>query len=262
MTQLVGILNITPDSFSDGGLYSDPDASVGRIYELIEQGADIIDIGAESTRPNATALNAEQEWGRFKPLCEAITSFDKLPVGISIDSRHYETIGRVLPYGISVINDVSGFASDDMIRLAAGSQCDLVVMHSLSIPADPNHILPEEQNPVAAVLAFAEKRITALVDAGIAKERIIFDPGIGFGKNAEQSIELIRHIDAFSCLGVRLYVGHSRKSFLQKWGGEVSDKDALTLKVSRFLIDKNVDYLRVHDVAAHKTLLTEYGNAT
>lgn len=246
MTQLMAILNVTPDSFSDGGKYFESPAAHAAIERFIEEGADIIDIGAESTRPGAMPLTAAQEWHRLEPLLQ------NLPNGAvySLDTRHAENARKALDHGIGWINDVSGFAHSDMIAVVRNSDCRLVVMHSLSVPADKNIVLPESADVIQELLDFAHDRIAALEAAGITKTRIIFDPGIGFGKTSTQSRRILDEVEKLKILGVPLLIGHSRKSFL----GE-GDRDAATLAVSRELIAKHIDYLRVHDVVAHRTLL-------
>ena len=246
-TSLVGILNVTPDSFSDGGHFERPEAALGRIVLLREEGADIVDIGAESTRPGATPVAADEEWERLRPVVSALP-----PGDYSIDTRHGDVAQKMLkiPHkGMLWINDVSGFADPAMVAAVKDSDCRLVVMHSLSVPADKAVVLDESADVLQVLLDFAGARIEALTAAGIAKERIIFDPGLGFGKTAAQSWRIIEEISRLKTLSVPLLVGHSRKSFL----GE--DKDAETLAVSKTLIEQGVDYIRVHDVAAHKSLL-------
>ncbi|MBY0407466.1 MAG: dihydropteroate synthase [Rickettsiales bacterium] len=251
--QLVGIVNITPDSFSDGGEYFTPLSALQAVEQLIEDGASVVDIGAESTRPGAEPLSWMVEWNRLEPVMTHLAGAVQGRAHISVDSRHAETITEALPYGIHWVNDVSGFGSPDMVRTVADAECTLVVMHSLTVPANKDVVLAEDCDPVLEVLAWAENRIAALVQAGIAKERIIFDPGVGFGKTGAQSVALLKNISAFHVLGVPLLVGHSRKSFLPMWGGS-EDRDAATLEVSQYLMEQGVAYLRVHDVAAHAAL--------
>jgi len=241
MTKLVAILNLTPDSFSDGGLHTDPHASIKRMRE---EGADIIDIGAESTRPGATPLTPEEEWQRLAPV---LKSLPKAP--FSIDTRHAATAQKSLAHGASWINDVSGFSDPAMVAAVKNTDCKLVVMHSLTVPADKSIVMADDADVVAEILSFAKARIAALETAGIARSRIIFDPGIGFGKTAAQSLTLLQHISALRACGVPLLIGHSRKSFL------TGDRDTATLAISKQLIAQGIDYLRVHDVAAHRALL-------
>lgn len=254
MSKLVGIVNITPDSFSDGGDTFSPQAALAAVERLIRDGASVVDIGAESTRPGATPLSWEEEWNRLEPVVMHLAGAVQDKALVSIDTRHAQTVREVLPYGVHWINDVSGFTDPDIVEAVIQADCKLVVMHSLTVPANPEVVMPADCDVVAEVLAFAQGCITILEAVGIARERIIFDPGVGFGKTAVQSVALLRGIDAFRALGVPLFVGHSRKSFLSAWSGE-ADRDKATLEVSKYLISKGVEYLRVHDVAAHKALL-------
>ncbi len=248
--KLVGIVNITPDSFSDGGQNFAPEMAFAAIKKLIADGADIIDIGAESTRPNAVAISADEEWVRLAPVLAARPQFDAL---ISVDTRHAQTAKKALAAGADWINDVSGFGDIEMVDAVKNADCKIVVMHSLSVPADKNIVLPDGCDAVAEVLAWAEERIKSLENAGIKRERLIFDIGIGFGKTAAQSQKLIEGISQFQSLGVPLFVGHSRKSFLG--ASSVADADQKTLKISKFLAKNGVEYLRVHNVEIHKNVL-------
>lgn len=252
MSKLVSIVNVTPDSFSDGGKFIKPDAAIAAIAEHIEQGADIVDIGAESTRPGATPLSHAEEWERLEPVLAALPHFLDEAVQFSVDTRHAQTAAKALHYGVQWINDVSGFAHPDMIAAVKNSGCKLVVMHSLGVPADKNVTIPDIDDPVEVVLEFARHRITSLERAGITRDRILFDPGIGFGKTASQSLELLRRIAEFNVLGVPLLVGHSRKSCLSQFS---MNRDDATLVVSQYLAEKRIDYLRVHEVARHRQML-------
>ncbi len=250
----MAILNFTPDSFSDGGeLASDLDFSV-RLSKLDD--AQILDVGAESTRPGATPLDAKEEWLRLKPALEKIRSHYENRVFrplVSVDTRHAEVARRALEAGVNWINDVSGLADDAMIDVLKSNSCDYVLMHSLSVPADPKISLPDSVDPVAEVKLWARQQLEKLEQSGIALERIIFDPGIGFGKTAQQSISLLKRIDEFMDLPVRLLVGHSRKGFLKTWTrAEAPDRDPETLGVSLRLAERGVDILRVH--AANETM--------
>lgn len=253
-TKLVGIVNITPDSFSDGGALFSPLTALQAMEKMVQDGASVIDIGAESTRPGAEQLGWEEEWNRLEPVAAHMEGAVKGKALVSVDTRHAQTAREMLAYGVDWVNDVSGFGAREMVDAVADADCTLVVMHSLSVPADPKIVLPADADVVAEVYDFAERRIAELWARGVARERIIFDPGVGFGKTAEQSAALILGIARFKALGVPVLVGHSRKSFLKLWNGD-ADRDAATLDVSRFLIDQGVDYLRVHDVAAHAKLL-------
>lgn len=253
-TKIQGILNITPDSFSDGGKFYSVESAKKHLNKLIDDGADVIDIGAESTRPNAETITVEDEWKRLLPVMEIIKDYPDIE--FSLDSRNPENQLKALSYGVSIINDVCGFESQDMIDLASSSGKKIIFMHSLSIPADKNLIIPESEDPVLVVYEWAESKIKQLVDSGVNKSQIIFDPGIGFGKNSKQSWDIIQRVDKFKELGVEILIGHSEKSFLtlftDKAAGERLNE---TLIISKILMDKDIDYLRVHNVKSHKELL-------
>lgn len=249
-SRLMGIVNVTPDSFSDGGLYLKTDAATQHAIALIEAGAEILDLGAESTAPTAQPLDAETEWLRLEPILRAIkaTSF-LIPPKISIDTRHPETAKRALALGIDWINDVSGLDDPAMRELIIASNKHCVVMHHLSIPQRQAHSIPRGKNPVEIVLRWGEDRINELEKEGLKREKIFFDPGIGFGKYPEQSLMLIQQAEVFKQLGVRLLVGHSRKRFLSLLTGNVSEERDIETTMLSILLDKQgVDYLRVHNV--------------
>lgn len=250
----MAIVNITPDSFSDGGKYTTPDRVLAHCSKLVEEGADILDIGAESTRPGATPLGWEEEWQRLAPILPLIRStFPHIP--LSLDTRHAETAERGLAHGIDWLNDTSGFSTPAMQRVAANASCTLIMMHALTIPADRQVHLPETCDPVAELYHWAGERIALLEALSIHRERLIFDPGVGFGKTTSQSWEILRRTDAFTPLGIPLLVGHSRKSFLATPHAHCQDpvlaREIATFAVSAFLMVQEVAIVRVHDVAGH-----------
>jgi dihydropteroate synthase len=255
MTQLLGILNITPDSCSEDGMYGDPAAALHRIDLMIEQGAAVIDIGAESTRPGAIAITPEEEWQRLAPVLELLgPRFAKAQ--FSLDTRHPETALRALALGFHWINDVTGGRNPKMIECMARSDCRYVIMHALSVPVNPKETLASTEDPVEMIIKWANDTIERLENAGIARSRIILDPGIGFGKTAEQSFTLIKNIGQLKDLGVPLLVGHSRKSFLTLFTDKpYSERDPETLIFSYYLASQGVDYLRIHDLENHVSLL-------
>ncbi len=251
----MGIVNLTPDSFSDGGELAD-DASVdAHVAALFAAGAEYIDIGAESTRPGATPLTADQEWARLAPTLERLLSRYRgaaLRPRISIDTYHLGTARRALELGVDVINDVSGLTHPAMVELASSGSADWVAMHNLGVPADKNRVLPADQDPTDGVERWLEQRLVEWHRAGLDLNRIVFDPGVGFGKNALQSLRLLRNVQRFHRYGVRLLVGHSRKSFMHHVAAtERADRDQFTVGASLQLCARGVDILRVHNVAAH-----------
>lgn len=251
----MGIVNVTPDSFSDGGEHFDSHAAVARVDELLGAGAEIVDVGAESTRPGATPLTADEEWARLEALLGPL--LDKHARGalrplFSVDTYHAATARRALALGVDIVNDVSGLTSPAMLELAAGSGRDWIAMHHVSVPADRERTLPADQDPVAAVERWLDLRLGEWQRAGLDLERVVFDPGIGFGKNALQSLKLLRGIERFTGHGLRCLVGHSRKSFMHAVAGATRpERDLFTIGASLALCARGVDILRVHDVAAH-----------
>lgn len=252
MTHLVGILNITPDSFSDGGQFHAPEAAFERYAQLVADGAAIVDIGAESTRPGATPLTPDEEWARLGPVLARLPRTHRL----SIDTRHAATAARALDNGVAMINDVSGFADPAMAPLLAQADCRVIVMHALTVPADPSVHWPEGTDPIAAILAWKSQLLERVALAGIAPERLIFDPGLGFGKTHEQSMALVQRAPELLASGGDWLYGHSRKSFLSLiTDAAAPDRDAATLLLSRQLVAAGVHYLRVHDVRGHAEAL-------
>jgi dihydropteroate synthase len=241
--KLVAIINITPDSFSDGRSQATTGDYIQLINQAIVEGADILDIGAESTRPNATLISPEEEWSRLEPV---LTTCNLQPATLSLDTRHPQTFRKALQYGAKWFNDVSGFQNPESLTLAKECGCDIVLMHSLTVPADPKVTFPEGTDVVKEVYQWANKRIAELQ---LPKEKIIFDPGIGFGKTAVQSWDLIKNISVFKALGVRIMVGHSRKSFL---GLPMEQRDAATAEITRKLAENGVDYARVHNIKVNR----------
>ncbi len=258
-TQIVGIVNVTPDSFSDGGTYAEAEAAYQHAARMVKEGAVVIDIGAESTRPGAAAVQPEEEWARLEPVLELLKA-QPLAAAISVDTRHAATAQKALALGgVDWINDVSGGADPALVEVVKNSEAQLVVMHSLSVPAEKERVLPAEVDVVEEIVAWAKARLEALEAAGITRERIIIDPGIGFGKTAEQSRTLIEGIAALTALGVPVLVGHSRKSFLTLYTDdmELEARDAATHALSKDLAAHGVAYIRVHDVAGNVAALRE-----
>ncbi len=250
MTKLVGILNLTPDSFSDGGRYIDVKAAVKRFAEMEEQGAYMIDIGAQSTRPGAAMITAEDEWRCIKPVLQEVKN---LNAKISIDSFHPQTIAQALEYGIYAINDVTGFVSDDMVKLAATSGAKAIFMHSLSVPADKNIVLEEGVDVIEVLNNWLVEKRQKLATAGIQESNMIFDPGIGFGKTSQQSLDIVMNADSFSQHGVEVLLGHSEKSFLSLFTEKPAGQRGVETRIfSYMLAQKGVNYLRVHDVKGNK----------
>ncbi len=249
---LVGIVNVTPDSFSDGNLCLAAEAALDHCRTLIADGASIIDIGAESTAPRATAITPAEEWARLAPLLDLLLPARHkflITPKISIDTRHAEVAEKALARGVDWINDVSGLDDPAMRHLIKEARVDCVIMHHLCIPERRTQVLPRNQHPTPFVLAWGEKRLNELEKQGIAREKIIFDPGIGFGKMAEQSLAVLQTIQAFQQLGTRLLVGHSRKTCLSLLNNlAFAERDIETMAITLMLAKQGIDYVRVHNV--------------
>lgn len=249
---LVGIINITPDSFSDGGKFLSPDVAVQRMVDLVHEGAAVIDLGAESTGPKAKPITPEEEWQRLEPALTAMLrqkSTLLIPPKISIDTRHAYVAEKSLDLGVDWINDVTGLDDTKMRATVAHKASGVVFMHHLGVPVSQSGFIPLKDNAVDVVYQWAEKRIREL---DMPSESLIFDIGIGYGKTAEQSLLLIKNISLFKKLGVKLLIGHSRKSFLSQFTREsAANRDLETLAISLYLADQAIDYLRIHDVSSH-----------
>jgi dihydropteroate synthase len=256
--KIVGILNLTPDSFSDGGKYFDEEKALSHLTEMMLSGVDIVDIGAESTRPNAQILQAQEEISRLEnilpKLISAVKNFNKIHhknIQTSIDSYHLETIIFAHKIGVEIINDVSGLIDEKIIDYIAQNNLTAILMHNLAIHSNPDLIVNRDLNVVDEIINWAQQKIAYLTSKKIQKSQLIFDPGIGFAKNSTQSIRILKNINAFRILALPIYVGHSKKSFLDAINFPSQpnlDRTAKTLILSQYLAQKNVDYLRVHDV--------------
>ena len=249
--QLVGIVNITPDSFSDGGDYFKPEAAVQHCYELVEAGVSVLDLGAQSTRPGAHLLTLEEEWKRLEPI---LSQLDFKKVAVSIDTYQDAIVERLLKqFPISWINDVSGRLQASTLRLIADSACKVCTMHALHVPPIPGEYL---ENPLQALKDWCMRQVEQLTHCGFTIQNIILDPGIGFGKSPYQTGLLLKQVEGLRQQGCQILVGHSRKSYLKLLGErEAKDRDIETLAISAYLND-NVDYLRVHNVALHQRFFT------
>jgi dihydropteroate synthase/2-amino-4-hydroxy-6-hydroxymethyldihydropteridine diphosphokinase len=261
----MGIINVTPDSFSDGGRFMEWKAVQAEVEAMIQAGVHIIDIGAESTRPGGAApLSPEAEWIRLEPVLQELLSLaraDRLSPLVSVDTYHPTTARRALDLGADIINDVTGLTNPEMLELAQASRTDWIAMHSLTIPADFGRTLPAGSEAVELVDTWLVERLASWNKAGLDLNRIIFDPGIGFGKDALQSLDLLRSAGEFRRHGLRVLVGHSRKSFLKSFTPlGLVDKDLATTGASLSLCQQGVDILRVHNVPMHAASFRGYSH--
>jgi dihydropteroate synthase len=246
-TLVMGILNVTPDSFSDGGRYLDHEDAVARGIRMAEEGADIVDVGGESTRPGSDAVSVEEEIDRTAPVVKRLAGELDLP--ISIDTRKPGVARAALDAGAVIVNDVSGARDPEMFGVAAESGAGLVLMHMLGEPKTMQQD-PTYDDVVREVREYLGARLDAEVGAGIERERLCVDPGLGFGKTYEHNLELMRQIDSFLGLGAPLLVGPSRKSFIGKALGDVPLEDRLEGSVGAiaWLAGRGAHIVRVHDV--------------
>jgi dihydropteroate synthase len=260
-SKLVGILNVTPDSFSDGNMYIDAKLAINHAINMIEAGVDIIDIGAESTKPidnNYIAVSKEEEWNRLRFIIPAIIKIaHDSNVLVSIDTRNHDTATKAIDMGVDWINDQSACLDERMTALiASNTHIKLVIMHNLGIPANPQVLIPPDKNVTLEVKNQLTSITTLLEQQGISKERIIIDPGIGFGKNAVQSLQIIKDITEFKNLGHEIMLGYSRKSFLTLFTDlPAHERDLETYAITSFLADKEIEYLRIHDIKGNKRIL-------
>ncbi len=258
---LMGIVNVTPDSFSDGGNWLDVDRAVEHASSLVEQGAGILDIGGESTRPGAEPVTLEEELRRVLPVVEELASRTDVP--ISIDTTKAEVARQTLSAGAKIVNDISGLMFDpEMPRVCAEQNAAVICMHIQGTPQTMQND-PHYENVVRDVLKFLDRRMQALESAGIPPERIVLDPGIGFGKTAMHNLELLSNISKLRLLGRPVLIGHSRKRFLKAiLGRPVEERSSGTLGVSIALAAQGADILRVHDVAAVRDALLAWHTIT
>jgi dihydropteroate synthase len=246
-TRILGILNLTPDSFSDGGRFSDPSRAVQHARRMIEDGADALDLGAESSRPGAAPVSEEEELRRLLPVLEEVVP---LGVPISVDTVKARVAREALAKGAAIINDISALAADpEMARVCADGNAGIILMHMRGTPRDMQS-LTDYDDVVVESIAFLSSARARAVSAGISEEHVFLDPGIGFAKTAEQNLEILRRLQEYQSLGQPIVVGASRKSFLARFGREATeDRLAATLAVSILALVRGASILRVHDVA-------------
>ncbi len=248
-TQLVGILNLTPNSFSDGGMYNDFERAKEHLLELINDGADIVDIGAESTKPYSKAVPAKEQLKKLLPIID----FAKGKIPLSIDTRSSEVAEECLNAGANIINDVSGFDYDEkMADIIAKYNVPVIIQHSKGTPENMQNS-PVYADLMEEIFLNLRKKVDFARSKGI--ENIIIDPGIGFGKSREDNFEIIRRVEEFESLGCPIMLGISRKSLLNMQNADNFDKDIYTTAINALAIERNVDYIRVHNVKMHKKLI-------
>ncbi|PHQ99849.1 MAG: dihydropteroate synthase [Marinosulfonomonas sp.] len=253
--RIMGILNVTPDSFSDGGKFIAPDAALKHARDMVADGADILDIGGESTRPGADIVPVDVEISRTAPVISAICAELKTPV--SIDTRKADVARAAITAGASLINDVAAFTYDpSLAELAASTDTSVCLMHAQGVPKTMQDA-PDYADVLLDVYDFLEERIQVAITAGIPRTSIMIDPGIGFGKLPEHNLAILRNISLFHALGCPILLGASRKTFIGDITGANSAEDRTfgSVSVAQMAIAQGVQILRVHDIRATKQAL-------
>ena len=249
----MAIFNTTPDSFSDGGELN-LDRFAEDLKKIQNHFISIVDLGAESTRPGALPVSPTEEWERLKPYMEQFFNFYKDQVfrpKLSVDTRHPQTAEKAIERGADIINDVSGqlWKTSDLF---SAPNVDYVLTHSVTVPVDRTQTLPLDKDPVEEIKKEMESTINNMEKRNISLERVILDPGIGFGKTAEQSLEILKRVKEFYCFPLRIMIGHSKKSFMNMFSSaSFAEREFESLGVSLSLIEKGVDILRVHQADLH-----------
>jgi dihydropteroate synthase len=253
-TTLMGILNTTPDSFFDNGHYFDHSKAILRALEMEKEGADIIDIGGESTRPGATPVSEQEELNRTIAVIAGIRT--RSNISISIDTMKPEVAAQAIKAGATLINDVGGFQNSEMVKIASVANCDICVMHMQGNPQNMQNNPEYSSGIIDTLLLFFEERMQFLLDAGIKKEKIIMDPGLGFGKSIADNLEIIHNLPKLKRLNIPLLLGISRKSFMGKIVNQPpSSLLPATLALNTVAMMSNVDIIRVHDVKEHRMII-------
>lgn len=248
----MGVVNLTPDSFSDGGEFIEPDRAIAHAERLLVEGADILDIGGESTRPGAQAVSAEEEWRRIAPVLRALR---EVPVPISIDTMKPDVMRAAIDQGAAMINDVNALRAPGALEVIAQNEVAVCLMHMQGEPRSMQQA-PHYADVVQEVKSFLQERVRKAIDHGIQRERIIIDPGFGFGKSAEHNLTLLRELRIFTELSLPILVGWSRKSTLgQLTGKPVHDRLAASLAAALLAVERGATIVRVHDVAATRDAL-------
>ena len=257
-TKLMGVLNLTENSFSDGGLYYEYDDAIKHLKKLIKDGADIIDIGAESTKPYSEPVEVEEQLDKLLPILKYVKE-KKIETPISIDTRSSKVARICIQYGAKIINDVSGFDYDEQMIdvIAQNSHVKIILQHSLGTPENMQEN-PTYSNLMDEIYCSLHNKVQLALSRGIKKENIIIDPGIGFGKTRKDNFEILKRWQELKGIGCPVLIGVSRKSLLNMPKSTNEEKDIYTLALDSILISQNVDYLRVHNVKLHKNFLDIY----
>lgn len=254
-TKIMGILNLTDNSFSDGGEFLDTAKAFEHLKEMVKDGADIIDIGAESTKPYSKPVEPKIQLERILPVLELVKR-EGIDIPISIDTRSAEVAEQCIFAGASIINDVSGLEYDEkMADIAAKYKVNVIIQHTKGTPENMQDS-PQYENLMDEIFLDLHKKINFAVSKGISKEKITIDPGIGFGKTSEHNFEIINRLEELQSLGCPVLLGVSRKSLLGMQNEDNLTKDIFTVALNTLAVEKNVNIIRVHNVKLHKKLLT------
>lgn len=255
---IMGVLNVTPDSFSDGGRFNCLEQALERVLCMVEEGVDIVDIGGESTRPGAAVVSVEEEIERVIPVIAALRSAN---IPLSIDTSKPEVMKEAIKAGVSMVNDINALQGD-ALEVVANSSVAVCLMHKQGNP-QTMQLNPSYDNVVDEVYSYLAARALAAQDAGIDRMRIVLDPGFGFGKNLQQNIELLRALPRLAQLGLPLLVGLSRKSMLgQITGKDVSARSYASIAAALFAVERGANIVRVHDVDATRDALLVWNALT
>ncbi|MBI3019567.1 MAG: dihydropteroate synthase [Deltaproteobacteria bacterium] len=253
---VVGILNVTPDSFYDGGRYHVEEKAFERALKMVEEGADILDVGGESTRPGSKRVECQEEIKRVIPVIERLAR--EVCVPLSIDTTKSEVAQRAIGAGASLVNDISGFTMDpQMPSVVSKGKVNVILSHIQGTPKDMQKN-PMYENVTRDIMAFFKKQMDLGLEKGISKDKIILDPGIGFGKSVEHNLQILREFDLFLELGRPLMIGTSRKSFIGKIQKDRGPEERLagSLMTAAWAYQKGATYFRAHDVCETKRALT------
>jgi dihydropteroate synthase len=247
----MGVVNVTPDSFSDGGRFEDAEAAIAHAHSLIEDGAHILDVGGESSRPGAAPVSVEEELRRVLPVVRQLRD-----VPVSVDTRRPEVMRAALDFGASMINDIEALSAQGGLEAVAKSDCAVCLMHKQGEPATMQRD-PHYDDVVGEVKAFLEQRVKVAQGAGVAASRIVVDPGFGFGKTVAHNLELLRHLEKISSLKLPVLAGLSRKSSLEKITGRaVGERLAGSLAMALLALQGGARILRVHDVKETRDVIS------
>lgn len=251
---VMGIVNVTPDSFSDGGRHNTADLALAHARQLLDDGADVLDVGGESTRPGAQGVAAEQEWARVGPVLAELVRWG---VPVSVDTLKPEIMNQALALGVDVLNDVNGFRAPGGLQALAGSQAGAVVMHMQGEPRTMQEA-PFYQDVCAEVAEFLQARLNALQQAGVAPQRVVLDPGFGFGKTLAHNVALMRSLPRFAQMGAGVLVGVSRKRMIGELTGQADPAGRVhgSVAAAVYAASQGAAVVRVHDVRATVDALT------